>query len=361
MNINQENKYMKLNENIPEDDKNKKTKNSKINGPALLFGFFALLSLTGFVYMLFTHLSLREQIKKEQSNKEITYSVEEMEQIKEQTIEENTAEIKAKMKEMLTNGDGSLAMVRSFFPEELVAIYGNEFSFFPISTTLKKNSYLEENFVVKDDGEMEYHLAGNKVSKKGIDVSKYQGEIDWNLVRGSNVEYAFLRLAIRGYESGLIVLDETYEQNIKGAIAADIDVGVYFFTQAITVEEAIEEADFVLEQIAPYDVTYPIVLDVEDVNDEIARTNHLTKEERTDLAIAFLERIKEAGYTPMIYGNLKTFLVMLDMERLEDYSKWFAYYTFPVYFPYEYDILQYTEKGIVRGIEGEVDLNITFQ
>jgi lysozyme len=148
---------------------------------------------------------------------------------------------------------------------------------------------------------------------------------------------------------------------LKGAIAADIQVGVYFFTQAITIEEAIEEADYVLEQIAPYDVTYPVVLDVEDVNDEIARTNHLTIEERTDLAIAFLERIKEAGYTPMIYGNLKTFLVMLDMERLEEYSKWFAYYSFPVYFPYEYEVLQYSEKGTVRGIEGDVDLNITFQ
>jgi lysozyme len=217
MNINQENKYMKLNENISEDDKNKKITKSKVNGPALLFGFFALLSLTGFLYMLITHLSFREQIKKEQSNQEIKYTVDEMEQIKEQTKEENTSDIKAKMKEMLTNGDGSLAMVRSFFPEELVAIYGNEFSFFPISSTLKKNSYLEENFVVKDDGELEYHLDGNKVSKKGIDVSRYQGVIDWNLVRGSNVEYAFLRLAIRGYESGLIVLDETYEQNIKGS------------------------------------------------------------------------------------------------------------------------------------------------
>ena len=214
---------------------------------------------------------------------------------------------------------------------------------------------------MKADGEMEYHLNGNKVSKKGIDVSKYQGEIDWNLVRGSNVEYAFLRLGIRGYESGAIVLDETFETNIQGATSAGVGVGVYFFTQAITVEEAIEEADFVLEQIAPYQVTYPVVLDVEDITDELARTKNLTKEERTEIAIAFLERIKEAGYTPMIYGNLKTFLVMLDMEKLEEYSKWFAYYTYPIYFPYAYDYLQYTEKGTVLGIEGEVDLNLSFQ
>lgn len=361
MNINQDNKYMRLNENIPEIDKKTKKKGGKINGPALLFGFCALLSLTGFLYMLFTHLSFKQQLKKEQEAKPITYTVEETEELKLQAVNENTANIKATMKEMLMSGDGALSMVRYFFPEELVAVYGNEYSFFPISETLKKNDYLQENFQVKADGEMEYHLNGNKVSKKGIDVSKYQGEIDWNLVRGSNVEYAFLRLGIRGYESGAIVLDETFETNIQGATSAGVGVGVYFFTQAITVEEAIEEADFVLEQIAPYQVTYPVVLDVEDITDELARTKNLTKEERTEIAIAFLERIKEAGYTPMIYGNLKTFLVMLDMEKLEEYSKWFAYYTYPIYFPYAYDYLQYTEKGTVLGIEGEVDLNLSFQ
>ena len=126
----------------------------------------------------------------------------------------------------------------------------------------------------------------------------------------------------------------------------------------MTVEEAIEEAEFVLDMIEPYDVSYPVVLDIEEVTSDKARTADLTKEDYTRNCIAFCETIKDAGYTPMIYGNLKSFLIMLDMEQLEDYQKWFAYYSAPVYFPYEFDIWQYSSKGSVNGIKGEVDLNI---
>ena len=108
---------------------------------------------------------------------------------------------------------------------------------------------------------------------------------------------------------------------MDGALDNGIDAGVYFFTQALDKEEAVEEAEFVLEHLDGYDVTYPIVLDVEEVTTKNPRTEDLTKEERTQACIAFCERIKEAGYTPMIYGNLKTFLLMLDMEQLKNMKK----------------------------------------
>ena len=119
-----------------------------------------------------------------------------------------------------------------------------------------------------------------------------------------------------------------------------------------------EEAEFVLDLIEPYEITYPVVIDLEEVTSDDARTADLTKEQYTQNCISFCETIKAAGYTPMIYGNLKTFMIMLDMEQLEDYEKWFAYYNAPVYFPYDFSIWQYSSKGSVRGIDEDVDLNI---
>ena len=122
-----------------------------------------------------------------------------------------------------------------------------------------------------------------------------------------------------------------------------------------------EEAEFVLENLEDYEISYPIVLDVEEVTTKNPRTKELTKEDRTKACIAFCERVKEAGYTPMIYGNLKTFLLMLDMEKLEEYEKWFAYYRTPLYFPYEFSVWQYTSTGKVDGISTDVDLNVSMK
>ena len=155
--------------------------------------------------------------------------------------------------------------------------------------------------------------------------------------------------------------DETFEDNIKGALSNGISVGVYFFTQALSVKEAEEEARFVLDTIEPYRIDCPVILDVEIVLNQNARTRDLSREERTQYCIAFCEMIKEAGYRPMIYGNLRTFFLLLDLEQLEDYDKWFAFYGDKPYYPYDFKVWQYTESGNVSGIEGEVDLNISFE
>jgi GH25 family lysozyme M1 (1,4-beta-N-acetylmuramidase) len=137
--------------------------------------------------------------------------------------------------------------------------------------------------------------------------------------------------------------------------------GVYFFTQAVTVDEALEEAEFVISSISDYDVAYPVVLDIEMVDSTKARANSLTKDERTEIAIAFCEAVRAAGYTPMIYGNVKCFTKMLDMTRLEDYDKWYAFYDDYMYMPYNVSCWQYTEKGSVDGIKGKVDMNISYK
>ncbi len=280
----------------------------------------------------------------------------------EETSEEVKEALLDDMKDYMTSGEGTTEMLRAFFPDEIVVADAGRYYFFPILDELAKNTYNPEAFVMDEDGVMEYYDEnGERVSHKGIDVSRYQGEIDWEKVASDEVEFAFIRLGIRGYTEGEIMEDETFQDNIRGALKNDIDAGIYFFTQALSEEEAEEEAAFVIESIAPYKVEYPVVIDVETVSGTEARGNALTSEERTKYCIAFCEKIKEAGYTPMIYGNLKTFTLLLNIEELEEYDKWFAYYDESYYFPYDFKIWQYTNKGKVAGIKGDVDLNISFE
>lgn len=290
-----------------------------------------------------------------------TYSADEVETLLLETEEETKSNMLATIKEKMLSGEGTVEMLKEFYPENIVMLYDNVYYFYEISETLAKHTYLEENFKTNFKNELEYYDNGTLISHKGIDVSKYQGEIDWTQVKNDGVEYAFLRLGIRGYESGALVLDETYLNNVTNANLNGIQVGVYFFTQAVNTQEAVEEAQFVLDNIASDQVNYPIVFDIEDVGGDAARTANLTVEERTAITIAFCDTIKAAGFTPMIYGNTHTFLQMLDMEQLEGYEKWFAYYDTPVYFPYQFDIWQYSDSATVPGITGGVDINISFK
>lgn len=261
----------------------------------------------------------------------------------------------------LENGEGTMTILRDLYPEHVVMLDSGQYYFLPLQEDLAFNNYVDENFIAEESGLVSYRQDGETITKKGIDVSKYQGKIDWEAVKNDGVDYAIIRVGIRGYSEGGIVEDEFFRQNIEGAIANGIPVGVYFFTQAINEEEASEEADFVLEMLQGYSLTYPVYLDIEDVKKENCRTNSLTVEERTNNAKVFLEKIAAAGYQPALYGNMKTFLLMLDLASLEQYDKWFAGYTLPIYYPYEYKMLQYSEKGKVAGVSGKVDVNICFK
>lgn len=294
------------------------------------------------------------------STGEAIYTEDELNQLIMEKEEAAVEDVLAYIRESLQGGKSTVAVLRELYPKQTVLVADNRYHFFEMNENLAKNPYANENFKVDENGVVEYN-DGMTISKKGIDVSKFQGKINWSRVKADGVEYAFVRMGYRGYgSSGKLVTDETFEDNIKGATANGVDVGVYFFSQAVTEEEAIEEANYVLSAIEGYDVTYPIVIDIEEVTDSDARTAKLTKEEWTKNCIAFCETVKDAGYTPMIYGNLKTFFIMLDMEQLEKYDKWFAYYDTPVYFPYEFKIWQYTDKGSVDGISSDVDLNVGF-
>ena len=235
----------------------------------------------------------------------------------------------------------------------------------PVSDEITPNTLDFRNWMKAEDtedniGRYEYIEDGEVVSICGIDVSKYQGNIDWELVKASGVEYAIIRLGYRGMNEGTLELDPYYFDNVKKAAAAGVKIGIYFFSQAKNTEEAVEEAEFVLEHIREYEITYPVVFDTEEVTTYDARANGLSRTERTDCCIAFCEKIKEAGYTPMIYANTRYMVMGLELERLNEYDKWFAYYGSSHIFPYEFTMLQYSDTGRVPGIDGDVDLDVSF-
>ncbi|WMJ85093.1 glycoside hydrolase family 25 protein [Oscillospiraceae bacterium LTW-04] len=252
----------------------------------------------------------------------------------------------------------SIEFLQRFFTDRIVLWDENRLKTVPINNALKKSSFNAKYIVPQENGIRTYEPSGEDISLLGIDVSSYQGIINWKKVKAAGVDYAIVRLGYRGYGTGNIRLDERYETNMTGAISADIPVGVYFYSQAITVEEAEEEAQFVLDKLSGFDVTYPVVFDMEEVNDEDARTNPLTQAERTEITIAFCEKIKAAGYTPMIYGNIRWMIIHLDLARLEGYDKWFAQYFKQPFFPYDFSMWQYTSRGTIDGIPHEVDLNL---
>ncbi|MCH5192898.1 MAG: glycoside hydrolase family 25 protein [Oscillospiraceae bacterium] len=226
-----------------------------------------------------------------------------------------------------------------------------------------KVSFDYSGLVLEENGRYTYSEDGEVVSRTGIDVSYHQHDIDWEKVAEDGIDFAIIRIGYRGYESGLLNLDENFHRYMKGAIDAGLDVGVYFFSQALNAREAVEEANFVMENIRGYDLTFPIVYDWEIMEYDSARTNGIHPYTVTECAAAFCDTIKDGGYNPMVYGSRRFALMKLDMSRLPDVDFWFAEYkdghNEPSY-PYDFQIWQYASDGRVDGIEGDVDLNICF-
>lgn len=196
-------------------------------------------------------------------------------------------------------------------------------------------------------------------SRVGIDVSKFQGDIDWQKVKAQGIQFAFIRVGNRGYgQEGTLNTDGKYMQNIEGAKAAGIPVGVYFYSQAVNEQEAVEEAEYVLNLIDGIQLEYPVVYDAEYVIEDEARTDHVTAEQFTANTIAFCQRIQSEGYDPVIYATMKWEAYALELEKVNDYPKWYADYEDYPQTPYDFTYWQYTNEAVIDGISGPVDLNL---
>lgn len=204
----------------------------------------------------------------------------------------------------------------------------------------------------REDGSLD---GGNVM---GIDISKHNGTVDWNAVKNAGVEFVILRCGYRGSASGVLVEDEKFRTNIKGATAAGLKVGIYFFSQAVNEMEAVEEASLTLSLIKGHKISYPVYIDVEAAN---GRADGLSAAERTKVVKAFCETVRDSGYTAGVYSNKNWFAEKMDTGAFGNYRIWLAQYTESPTYTGRYEMWQYSSRGTIPGIKGDVDLNICYQ
>ena len=194
-------------------------------------------------------------------------------------------------------------------------------------------------------------------SFEGVDVSAFQGNIDWKQVKKSGIDFAMIRLGYRGYGTGKLVADDYARKNLDGAAEAGLAVGAYFYSQALNIDEVNDEIIFMLEILDNRALDMPIVLDWE-IPTADARTANMDARTLTDIQKYFCEKVTELGYKPMIYFNWYQSSNLYYLSELEDYEFWLALYQDRMNYPWAVEMWQYTDKGRVPGIYGNVDLNV---
>ena len=301
-------------------NQNKKRKKSKFRGVLTFLGYLAVLILIMCLLGMISTWAAEKQrdsvldlavsagAERLPEDKEVTMTEAELntmieeavaaatadaESGKEQAAADARAEVLEGIKAGLSTGDDSMVEVlRPFYPDDMVVVSGGKFHFVPIDYELKQNSYDDANLNILESGEYQYVVDGQIATHKGIDVSRFQGDINWQAVAADGVEFAFIRVGNRGYGTGKLVEDSMFDENMQGALDAGINVGVYIYSQAINEDEIREEFQMVMDKIAPYNVKCPIVFDVEKTADSSGRMNQLSVEERTNLTLLFCQLVE---------------------------------------------------------------------
>lgn len=230
-----------------------------------------------------------------------------------------------------------------------------------ISPYLTKNTF---DFTKMEDkaGLKRYMENGRETSYVGVDISRHTGKVNFPSLKAAGVDYVMIRLGSRGYSTGQITLDENFKENIEGAIAAQLDVGIYFYSQAVSQDEAVQEASFVVQNLEPYrtHVKYPVAFNMEFVSNDKSRIEGLSREDKTAVTVSFMDAVRASGYVPMIYGDKEWLLKEVDLTKLQDYDVWLSQEEEIPDYPYRYAMWQYNTDGVLNGIDGGADLNICF-
>lgn len=222
-----------------------------------------------------------------------------------------------------------------------------------------KNLYENNNFIIDENGMMTYYIDGEVASCMGVDLSEYQNDVDFNKLKEQGFEFVMLRIGGRYYsEEGALYMDSKFFDYYEGAKDAGLKVGGYFFSQAKNAYEAMQEANYLLNEIGNLKLDYPIAYDWEIIEGDDARTDSVTGDELTQCAIAFCDTIKNAGYNSIIYSNTALIYYKYDLSLLKDYDFWIADYEDHPSMYYNFTMWQYDIEGQVDGIEGNVDMNI---
>lgn len=228
-----------------------------------------------------------------------------------------------------------------------------------INPYIKKNSYDYTN-LVSQNNVMKYYEGSRLTSYLGVDISKAEGIVDFDMLKAAGVSFVMIRTGSRGYESGQLVADENFEANLNGALSAGLDVGLYFCSSAISKEEAQEEANMLLAQLGDRKITYPIAFQMSFADNDISRFDDLTAAQRTEITRGFLDVISAAGYRPMVYGDKEWLIKEIDISKLGDYDFWLSQPGDLPDYPYAFSIWQYSVTGNMDGISGIAHVNISF-
>ena len=258
------------------------------------------------------------------------------------------------------SGNSTISMLRNLFPGDLVVMWEGRYYFYPVDRNLQTNPFSETDFAQGEKGGMDYigEDAGVSVNR-GVDVSALNGEINWAKVAEEQIAFAMIRAAVRNAD-GELVQDERFQENMSGAKSVGLRIGCYVDLDADSEKAAEEIADFVLSNLSmsQQEMGAPVAVRVQ-IPDHTSSLSGQTREEWTQGVRAFCAKIKKAGYEPVIYANTAAFHMLLNMAELEEYDKWIADYGDYLYFPYKFKCWQYSLKGTVNGIEGDVALDLS--
>ncbi len=271
-----------------------------------------------------------------------------------QESSEPTVESETKPTEVVTENDPSTDGKHT-----LVVNRDGKEEWILISPYLPKHEYDFTKLVCQSDL-MKYYEDGRQISYVGAEISKYHDYVDFVQLKKSGIDYVMIRVGSRGYGSGQLVEDEKFSDNIKRATDAGLQVGVYFTSQAITVEEAVEEAEYVLEKLDDNKITYPIAFDMGFVDNDTSRIEDLTKAERTEITKAFLDTVAAKRYKTVIYADKEWLIKEIDMSKLTAYDVWLEQCQDVPDYPYRFTMWNYSDAGSVDGIVGYTNLSVSF-
>lgn len=239
--------------------------------------------------------------------------------------------------------------------------YDGHHEWITINQYISKNQYDYTN-LVKQGSILKYYDDNKCISSFGVDISKDQGYVDFNKLKKAGADFVIIRVGQRGYQSGTLSEDEYFKDSLKRATDAGLGVGVYFLSQAVNDEEASEEADYLIERIAGYDINYPVAFVMKYVSNDVSRVEGVSKANKTMIAKTFLKKIKEAGYKPLLYGDTAWLVRYIDLSKvINDYDIWLSDTESDVPgYPYKYAMWQYDKAGTIDGISGVVNFNLSY-
>ena len=287
---------------------------------------------------------------------EIDAAVAEAEEKKETSTRQD---ILMQIRSSLENGSSTTATLRGLFTEEVIVSNSGQYYFYPILNSVKKNGFKSGDFQVSDSGRLSYVGGSPGVSvRMGIDVVDKAESIDWALAQEDGITFAMIKLGGFDADGQLLLLDNV-DQYLTESSDSGMDVGVVYDFGALTREEAASQASAVVEALEPYRdrITFPVGISIS-MPTEGSDAANLTKRERTHMLIQAMDVITEAGYTPILYGNMTGLIMLTDLDMLNDYAKWLSDTSGSVYYPYDFTMWQYSEGLEVQGIEGSVGMDL---